>query len=222
VTRAGWAVSAIICGAVGGRLVFGFAGRDVNGLDVVIFACVAALLVLARRRRSRPAPPVPAEGPDPIAAPAVEAREERPAADGDLARGVRDVRRTDPGFDPTRFAGYAAMVFRDAQRAWTTGDLDTLRERVTPELHAELQARYDRGRGTRGASRVDEIEIAAEVTEAWQEGGRDYLTAHIAGSIVDDASGSRARAISRPVDEFWTFTRRAGLNFWMLSAIQTA
>jgi len=31
-----------------------------------------------------------------------------------------------------------------------------------------------------------------------------------------------SRAVPRAVNEFWTFTRPAGLNFWMLSAIQTA
>ena len=221
-TRAGWAVSGIIAGAVASRLVFGLADRGVDGIDLLMVAGVAVLLVLVRRWRSRPAASVTGEAPEPTAAAVAKVPEDHPVDDSEFARGVRDVRRTDPGFDPTRFAGYAAMVFRDAQRAWTTGDLEALRDRVTTELHDELRARYERGRGTRRASRVDEIEIAAEITEAWQEGGRDYLTAHIAGSMVDDASGGRAGAVPRPVDEFWTFTRRAGLNFWMLSAIQTA
>jgi predicted lipid-binding transport protein (Tim44 family) len=55
------------------------------------------------------------------------------------------------------------------------------------------------------------------------------VTAHISGSILDytvDVARNRVVAgsseIPRPVDEFWTFTRPAGLNSWMLSAIQTA
>jgi predicted lipid-binding transport protein (Tim44 family) len=30
-----------------------------------------------------------------------------------------------------------------------------------------------------------------------------------------------SKTVPRAVEEFWTFTRPAGLNFWMLSAIQT-
>ena len=152
-----------------------------------------------------------------------------PSAGSDLERGVLDIRRTDPGFDATRLSGYTAMTFRDAQIAWMTGDIVSLRARVTPEIYAELQAQCERLRSGRRSNRVEQIEIRAEITEAWQERDRDYVTAYIAGSMVDytvdDASDdlvAGSRTTPRQVEEFWTFTRPAGLNFWMLSAIQTS
>jgi predicted lipid-binding transport protein (Tim44 family) len=152
-----------------------------------------------------------------------------PRGDSSLDLGIREIRHTDPGFDPSRFVGYAGMVFRDAHSAWTTRDLGPLRDRVTPHMYGELQARCDRLRSIGHAYRVKDIEITAEVTEAWQESGRDYLTAYIGGSIVDytvdevsDDLVDGSRTIPRDVEEFWTFTRPAGLNFWMLSAIQTS
>jgi predicted lipid-binding transport protein (Tim44 family) len=156
--------------------------------------------------------------------------EARPGGDEScLDRGLRDIRRTDRGFDPTRFTGYAAMVFRDAQAAWTRGDIESLRDRVTPEMHAALLAQLARWQRARHANRVEQVEIHAEVTEAWQESGRDYVTAAIRGSTVDytidkarDGLVEGSPTIPRPVEEFWTFTRPAGLNFWMLSAIQTS
>jgi len=121
------------------------------------------------------------------------------------------------------------MMFRAAHSAWMTRDIDSLRDRVTPEMHGELQARCDRLRSARRVNRVEQIEITAEITEAWQESGRDYVTAYIGGSIVDytvDEAGDRlvdgSKTSPRDVEEFWTFTRPGGLNFWMLSAIQTA
>ena len=147
----------------------------------------------------------------------------------DLERGVGDIRRSDPGFDPVRLSGYTAMTFRDVQAAWMKGDVASLRPRVTPEIHAELEVQCDRLRGSRRSNRVEEIEIRAEITEAWQESGRDYVTAYISGSMVDyivddvsDALVDGSRTKSRRVEEFWTFTRPAGLNFWMLSDIQTS
>ena len=100
------------------------------------------------------------------------------------------------------------MVFRNTHRARTSGDLGALRDRVTPELYGELRAQSERAGSPGPPSDVEQIEIRAEVTEAWHEDGRDYVTAYIDGSMLDDA--------------FWTFTRPAGLNPWMLSAIQTA
>ena len=40
---------------------------------------------------------------------------------------------------------------------------------------------------------------------------------------VDEVSNrlvDGSKVVPRGVEEFWTFTRPAGLNFWMLSAIQ--
>ena len=133
----------------------------------------------------------------------------------------------DPGFDPSRFAGYAAMMFRDTQSARTALDVGFLRDRVTSEMRRRLQAQYDRLRSGGQTPRVEHIDIRAEVTEAWQESDRDYVTACISGSLADytiDQTNGRVMAGSRthprPVEEFWTFTRAAGLNFWMLSVIQ--
>ena len=45
----------------------------------------------------------------------------------------------------------------------------------------------------------------------------DYTVEEASDVLVDGS-----RTIPRDVEEFWTFTRPAGLNFWMLSAMQTA
>jgi predicted lipid-binding transport protein (Tim44 family) len=121
------------------------------------------------------------------------------------------------------------MMFRDAYNAWVTRDMGPLRDRVMPELHGALQAQCEQLRSTRRVNRIDEVEITATVTEAWQESGRDYVTAYIGGSLVDytvdeghDSLVAGSRTKPRAVAELWTFTRPAGLNFWMLSAIQTS
>ena len=162
--------------------------------------------------------------------PSVAAAAPVPAAEASpFDRGVEAIRRTDPRFDPDRLAGYTAMIFRETQRAWMTRSIHALRDRLTPGLCAELQAQSDRLRDARRASRVDQVDIRAEITEAWQEGGRDYVTASVDGSMVDytveersDVVVDGSRTVPRDVAEFWTFTRPSGLNFWMLSAIQTS
>ena len=203
-------------------------GGEASGAGVGALVILAGVVVFAvrvfHRRRARCRPPMAAA----VVAPRTE-EEPRPARCTDLDRGVREIRETDRGFDPARFAGYAAMVFRDVQSATTMRDPSALRDRLTPDMYRELHALCDGLGTTRRSHRFEQVEICPEVTEAWQDGDRDYVTAYIAGSMldytVDEATGvlvggSRRTAI--PIEKFLTFTRPAGLNFWMLSLIQSA
>jgi predicted lipid-binding transport protein (Tim44 family) len=215
-----------------GILLFGV-GKLAGGIRPVdwVLGGLVLILVIVLRRQLAPAPPAreTGDGPGVGEMPPVAATVDEPRGRSDLERGVLDIRRTDPGFDSTRFSGYTGMMFRDAQTAWMTRDIASLRLRVTPEIYGELEAQCDRLRSRRRSNRVEAIEIRPEITEAWQEGGRDYVTAYIAGSMVDytvddlsDGLVEGSKTSPQAVEEFWTFTRPAGLNFWMLSAIQTS
>ena len=229
-TLAGFAVGGLIAASLFGG--FGLdQGISLGFLDLLLGGSVVVLLIFSRRLQAAHAqpPPTPLNVSISVDAPADGATTEDFGGGSSLDHGIRDIRRTDPGFDPTRFAGYTGMVFRDAQAAWTAQDIRAVRDRVTPEMYVELQAQCSRLRKIGQADRVERIEITAEITEAWQESGRDYATAYIDGSIVDytvdEVTHSLihgSRTVPRDIEEFWTFTRPAGLNFWMLSAIQTA
>jgi hypothetical protein len=83
-----------------------------------------------------------------------------------------------------------------------------------PQAHHRLPGARSRPRPCR-SSRRDRREIS----EAPGRGRRgvDYTVDEAGNSLVDGS-----RTIPRDVEEFWTFARPAGLNFWMLSAIQTS
>jgi predicted lipid-binding transport protein (Tim44 family) len=193
-------------------------GIGVEGILLVAGGMIAGLCVLLRRRaRARRRDPV---------APAAVVRD--PAIpETELDRGVRDIRRTDRGFDPVRFAGYAAMMLRDVHGARVARNAGALRDRLTPAMYVELEGCCDRLRTSGRSARVAEMEVRSEVTEAWQEDQRDYVTAYVGGSMlshtVDDVTGKvvdGSPATPTPIEAFLTFTRPAGLNFWMLSIIQ--
>jgi predicted lipid-binding transport protein (Tim44 family) len=226
---AGLAAGGLIAGLLFGGLGHGLGDR---GLPLLLVGGGLVVLLMSLRRRPPRAQRAcatlsVASGPD--TPPDRTTTGDNPNGGSSFEQGVRDIRRTDPGFDPARFAGYTGMVFRDAQAAWMTRDLEPLRGRVTPEMYGELQAQCDGLRDTGHANRVEQIEITTEITEAWQENGRDYVTASIAGSIIDytlDEVGGGlvhgSRTVPRAVEEFWTFTRPAGFNFWRLSAVQNS
>jgi predicted lipid-binding transport protein (Tim44 family) len=235
VTLVSFAAGGLIAGSLSAGLGHGVGGGDAGFtlLDLWLGGGgIVALLVFLRRRQAARAQPARAAASvashiDTPSDPAMTADD--PNSGSSFDRGLRDIRRADPGFDPSRFAGYTGMVFRDAQAAWMARDIGGLRDRLTPQMYGALQAQSDGLRDAGHANRVERIEITAEITEAWQESGRDYVTASIVGSIVDytvDEANDRlvhgSKTTPRDIEEFWTFTRPAGLNFWMLSAIQSA
>ena len=147
----------------------------------------------------------------------------------DLDRGIGHIKQMDPRFDPASVTERARSVFHEVQASLMARDVGRIRDWLTPEMYAELQAQCDRLRGARRTNRVERIAIhQAEVTEAWQEGGQDYVSVVIAASLVDytvdDTSGAvvdGAKDAAQDVEEFWTFTRPVGPNAWRLSAIQS-
>jgi len=148
----------------------------------------------------------------------------------DLERGLGHLRQMDGSFDPRVFSETASDVFFKVQGAWTARDLRSVSVHLTPEMQAQLQRDCDRLRADQKINRLENIAVrTAEVTEAWQETGQDYVTVHFLASLLDyttDESGARVLEGSRtePVkfEEYWTFVRPVGPGPFRLSAIQQA
>jgi predicted lipid-binding transport protein (Tim44 family) len=154
---------------------------------------------------------------------------EAPPSVSDLDRGLGHIRGMDAGFDPDAFGEFAKSTFTDVQAGIVKRDLSTVQGRLTPQQYARLQAQCDQLRGARRTNRIEQLRVKrAEVREAWQESGEDWVTVYFAVSLidytVDDSSGSVVDGSTTPVDieEYWTFTRPVGPKPWRLSAIQTA
>ena len=147
----------------------------------------------------------------------------------DLDRGIGHIRGMDASFDPIGFADWAKGTFIDVQAGIVKRDLSGVQDRLTPQEYARLQAQCDQLRSARRTNRIERLRInRAQVSEAWQESGQDWVTVYFAVSLVDytvdDATGAVVEGSATPVDieEYWTFTRPVGPKPWRLSAIQTA
>jgi predicted lipid-binding transport protein (Tim44 family) len=239
---AGFALGGLI-----GSMLFGGLGHGVGGfggfglLEMLLIG--GGLYVLFRFLRNRQAQhPQPAYagagGPTSAYAasgerawgPSSGATLEMPAAPSDLERGIANIRTMDPGFDTTAIVDHARRVYFVVQQAIGMRELAGVRDYVAPEMATALQAQCDRLRAARQTNRVEQLDIRrAEVSEAWQESGRDYVTVFLSATMldytVDDATGAvveGSRTAAQAIEDFWTFTRPVGNNPWKLSAIQTA
>jgi predicted lipid-binding transport protein (Tim44 family) len=229
----------LLMGGLIGSLLFGGVGHGgFGGVGLLEIAILAGLVFFGLRmmpgRQPEPAPAGYA-GPGPLGAGDGQSSDapatmEAPAALDDLDRGIAHIRQLDPDFAPRRFAETASDIFFRMQAAWGARDMGRASQFLTPEMQALLQKDCDRMRAEGRINRLENVAVrAAEVTEAWQERGQDYVTVHFLASLLDyttDETGSRVLEgnPSEPVkfEEFWTFVRPVGPNPWRLSAIQQA
>ena len=146
----------------------------------------------------------------------------------DTERGISHIRQMDPGFDPVRFQEVASDLFFKVQAAWANRDMGGVRALLTGEMLALLQRDVDRLKAERKINRLENIAVrSAEVTEAWQESGQDYVTVRFLANLLDYTVEESSGAVvdgskSEPVkfEEYWTFVRAVGGQGWKLSAIQ--
>jgi predicted lipid-binding transport protein (Tim44 family) len=238
----GGMVGGFLLGGLLGSLLFGGLGGASGGIgfmDLLVMAGLAALVIsFLRRRTPEPAPasaygraewtpaaPRPAAAPEPAGA---VAQSGAAAPDEDLARGVDHIRVMDPDFDPARFLAIAKDLFVRLQIGWSGGDLAAVRAHLTDEMVVALEGDMARLRERGRRNRVDQVTVdAVTLTEAWQEHGRDLVTAEIrAGAmdyVVDEATGQVVEgSATKPARfvEYWTFIRPVGANPWRLGAIQ--
>jgi len=215
-----------------GSLLFGGVGGGIGLLEIVLIGGALFLLVrvMSARRESQPSYAT-AGAPYGTAydAGVEEATAAPPSAvPSDRERGVGYIRSMDPTFDPANVAVAARSLFGDVQRAVMARDMSPVSASLTSRMYTELTSQCDRLRAARQTDRMEAIDVrSAEVTEAWQESGQDFVTVYLAGSLVDyttdDTSGALVAGAQTPqnFEEFWTFTRAVGPNPWRLSAIQS-
>jgi predicted lipid-binding transport protein (Tim44 family) len=135
----------------------------------------------------------------------------------------------DPSFDEARFSDLCMDNFFKIQGAWINRDMTLIRNILTQEMVGILQRDADKLKAEKKINKLDNIAVrSVEITEAWEEGGTDFITVRIVASILDYTesesgdllSGSKTEPIK--FEEYWTFARSIGSNNWQLSAINQA
>jgi predicted lipid-binding transport protein (Tim44 family) len=252
--RSGWmsglmgGIGGFVLGGLLGSLLFGgmggLGGGLFGGIGLLEILLIAGLLYFGYsylRRRQQPAPAssygyTPAQGgetsswrPESMggATATMDAAHTTDAA-YDLERGIDHIRQMDSAFDPRRFADTASDVFFKVQAAWMDRDMGPVRDLLTPEMYETLQKDCERLRAEHRIDRIENITIrSVEVSEAWQESGKDFVTVRFLASLLDYTVDERSNEVvdgsrTTPVkfEEYWTFTRPVGPNAWRLSAIQ--
>lgn len=119
------------------------------------------------------------------------------------------------GFDVDGFLRVARLNFIRLQAANDAGNLDDIREFVTPEMFAEIKLQFDeRGKATQ--QQTDVVTLNAELLEVVTDANRHVASVRFNGMIREEAG-----AVAAPFDEVWNLTKALdGSTGWVIAGIQ--
>jgi predicted lipid-binding transport protein (Tim44 family) len=149
--------------------------------------------------------------------------------DQDVEAGISHIQSMDQTFDPMAFKDWSQDLFFKIQAAWGNQDLGPVNPFLTEQMRGIFSNDLDDQKTANRINRLENIAVrSVDVTEAWQEEGRDFITilfyANLLDYTVDKTTGAVVSGSkTEPVKfrEFWTFMRPVGgRGTWQLSAIQ--
>jgi predicted lipid-binding transport protein (Tim44 family) len=155
-----------------------------------------------------------------------DASRDQGPTEADVQTGLRHIRQMDPSFDEARFSDLCMDNFFKIQGAWINRDMTLVKNILTQEMFGILQRDADKLKAEKKINKLDNIAVrSADITEAWQEGGTDFITVRVLASLLDytvsESGELLAGSKTEPVkfEEYWTFARPVGSGNWQLSAI---
>lgn len=240
-TFAGGMAGGLLGGLLFSSLGFGGHGGGFGGgggfgiMDIVILGALLYFVYWFFKRR-REAKEAAATGslyqsmdPAPVQPASYAQAYETTEPDSDKTRGIGYIRQMDPSFDEARFADLCMDAFFKIQGAWGNRDLSSARSLLADEMYRIMQADAEKMKQERKINRLENIAVRnVDITEAWQEGGQDFITVRFTANLLDYTvsesgellSGSKADPVK--FEEYWTFVRPVGNNPWRLSGIDQA
>ncbi|MEE4240972.1 MAG: Tim44 domain-containing protein [Desulfopila sp.] len=147
-----------------------------------------------------------------------------------VEEGLREIRRTDPGFDAGYFVEVASDVFFQIQAGWMRRDLDSYKHLLGDTIAAEYDEHFAEMRQAGHINKLESIAIRrVEIVNAGSDGKEDFVTvvfsANLLDYIVDEKTGELVSgSMTEPVkfEEEWTWARPTGTQNWRLEGIGEA
>jgi len=153
--------------------------------------------------------------------------QQREEEEGDVEKGLSYIRQMDSSFDEKKFQDLCMDHFFKIQGAWANNDISGVKNLLTEEMFKIIGDDIKKLKIEKKINKLENIAVrSVDILEAWQEGGRDYITVRFYANLLDYTidqatgqvvSGSKTEPVK--FEEYWTFTRSVGNHPWQLSAI---
>ena len=227
-------------------------GEGIQFIEIIFFAMVAVFIILRLRsvlgRRTGNEPPRTkplvhersrqdddddnnvVSLPDRQRAEEVDPRSENDLPLGTAADGVREIRASDPTFQPDEFANGARTAYDMVLTSFAAGDVDTLRALLDDDVYTNFQRAID-DRESRGETLETTLVAvkSSDIVEARAVGRMAEVTIKFVAELVNvtrdkdgEATSGNPRDVQNATD-FWTFARdmRSSDPNWKLIATRS-
>jgi predicted lipid-binding transport protein (Tim44 family) len=231
----GFLGSMLFSGLSHGMGMGGFGGSGIGLLEIILIGGILYILYMFIKRRKQAEATAgyyyqtgasPSAGQQTVF---TDSSRDQGYAEGDVQTGLSHIRQMDPSFDEARYKDLCMDNFFKIQGAWINRDMTVVRNILTEEMFGILHRDAEKLKTEKKINKLDNIAVrSVEITEAWQEGGMDFITVRFLASLLDYTVSESGELLSgsktEPVkfEEYWTFTRPVGNNNWQLSAINQA
>ncbi len=147
----------------------------------------------------------------------------------EVSQGISHIMSMDPNFNEPQFLEGAKAAYQIIQSAWSDWSVERLRPLLTERMWGMIQNQAKERETAGRRDIVEKIQFnTAVISEAWQEGGEDWLTVHFVVSMVEYETDVNGQLIhgnpNQPIqaEEYWTFCRPVASNNpnWLLSSVQ--
>lgn len=140
-------------------------------------------------------------------------------------QGLAAIALEDPVMSNEKLQDTLTTRFFQIQEAYSVGDRMALQMAATPEMYGEMSRDLDELQQHNERNIIKNIVMRSfNITEAWQEGDVEFVTAHINARLLDYVERNGLVVSGDPntptqFSEYWTFVRTRGRGDWQLSAI---
>jgi len=195
----------------------GFGEEMANFLMMALLAMAAFMAIRWFMNRNKPRAPAmqyAANGP-------MGGFDQTPASDALPMGGVSGGASSAPtapnlpaNFDQDAFVRLAKITFIRMQAAHDAGNLNDLRDFLSPEMFAEVKLDLD-GQTDTTSSQTDVLNLEAALVDWTEENGRQIVSVRYSGQLREDGTETA-------LNEVWHLAREANAERWVVAGIQQA
>jgi len=217
----------------------GMGGGGIGLFDIILLgALLYGLYWFIKRRKQKEAAATAspayyqASGPEPVQSPGYAQPSyvaPQDAVEDDRRRGIGYIKQMDPNFTEDKFNDLCMDIFFKIQGAWANRDMSPSRSLLTDEMYRIMQDDAEKMKREGKFNKLENIAVrTVEISEAWQEQGKDFITVRFLANLLDYTVSESGELLSGsktdPVkfEEYWTLVRPVGNNPWQLSGIDQA
>lgn len=216
----------------------GMGGGGIGLFDIILLgALLYGLYWFIKRRKQKEAAATAspayyqASGPEPVSPGYAQTSYAAPqdAVEDDRRRGIGYIKQMDPNFTEDKFNDLCMDIFFKIQGVWANRDMSPSRSLLTDEMYRIMQDDAEKMKREGKFNKLENIAVrTVEISEAWQEQGKDFITVRFLANLLDYTVSENGELLSGsktdPVkfEEYWTLVRPVGNNPWQLSGIDQA